>query len=371
VRHPPEIIESAQAQLGDGVVDVGAVLQHARSEFERYFRHRPAPEIPSQFDNDPERTRNEIERMVCGILLGVMTRAAVFEALGRRSQPPVEELGGPVDYTTTYVDEYDTHDGEHQFMEAIVRELDAGLLRFYRRPRATALRIALRDASRRLHDPAPDDHDFDVWTIEADELFRRDSVDVADRVRRTLRHNAETAMLFVRIFPASVAAGFEEAGVAVPTLTAADLQSMFLDAVPTLRISASSRLKNGISPDPRARHLRPMSHEELEVTVHDGHTITTQWRYRNLSRTRRGGRCPANSPLPALSPEERQILRFSNADTTMSTAEALLRLAGLLAPAMWCHQYEANLLCADFPHHTAARRIAAAPQHESNKRWTT
>lgn len=361
MRHPAEIIEWGQVQLGDDSSDADVVetVKQVRTELDEYFSHRPSPTMPSPLERDPQKGRTEIERMVCGVLLGVMTRVAVFEAIENTVQANVVALDRPVDYTTTYVDPYGTHDGEHQFMESMVRALDDGLLRFYRQPRASILRQALRDACAQLPDPAPDDVDFDPWTIEPDELFRLDQVDVVDRVRRTLRHNAETAMLFVRIFPASVLTGYERAGTDPLACTVADLQSMFRDAIPVLRISASLRQKQGISPDPQARHLHPMSPNELHVTVNRDHIVGIRWTDPKLSRPRNGGRCPANSPLPALSTQERRMFDLLGVLDEMCTAEALLHLACLHAPAMWQHQYEANLLCIDVEDHLAARELRA------------
>jgi hypothetical protein len=381
VIHPSEIIATAQRGLTENCTeaDVWQLIDLAREALHAYFSHRSSASVDSPLMADPLKYQMIIERMLMGIVLGVMTRSAIFEAIGRLLEFGSAPKSNHVDYTTVYVGAYSDFDGQHQFMQSMVRELDAGVYRYYKRPIASVYRRVLRDlfravgeAEERYGKPLPNglkppqQLPIDPWTTEADLLFACDVRDVRERVRHTLRHNAETAMLFIRVFPGSVLQGFERSGQCQADLTLLQLQTTFLEALPTLLISATRRLKNGIPENAMARQEDPIQFEELLCDV-AGETFRLYWRDRHLARPRKGGRCPAASPMRGLSPQQQRVisvLRSADAgrltavpmeDGTMSTAEALLRLALFMAPEMWLHQYEAHQICAELREPVAVR----------------
>lgn len=395
MRHPAQIISTAQESLVeiesiDGllpsvsseeirdrtIVRVETVLSLARQDFETYFSHRPATHLPSPLEADPKKTQMEIERLLYGILLGVMSRGAVFEALEKAllgDSLDVSDL--VVDYTTPYVDEYPDYEGEHQFMTALVRRLDDGLAAYYKRPHTLAYRKMLqkvatdvREAERAFGKPLPpkllrdsesspiERAEFDVWTVDSELLFSQDIRNVKDNVRQTLRHNAETAMLSVRIFPECVLSGFEDAGIDPPELKLEELQQLHLQALPILMIKGSVRQKNGIPEDPQFRQQGVGLLGDLIVEVDQGGVRNFRWANRKFSRMHTAGRCPANSSLSGLSKQQTKTIEMIRSSDTqrpnesksfMSTIEALLRLATVVAPEMWAHQFAAHRLCID------------------------
>lgn len=378
---PSEIIASAQAKLflsTDVVVDdILCVLEDARDKLYAYFFYRSASGFSNAYESDPVKAELEIATSVNGILLGVMCREAVFAALSQISEGPhVFVEVNEVDYTTAFVDEYSRDDGEHQFMKALVSLLDGGLLHFYRQPGANAFRLALRDASKRLtqaqfvagkfHRAIPSciEIGFDEWTIDADKLFVVDVHDVRDRVRRALRHNAETVMLFVRLFPASILDAYERERRPLGVFRLTELQHVFFHALPTMLIQSSIRLKRELSEDPKTRHSGTLQSDQLICELGDRGISGFHWSSSRLKRQHRGGRCPANASLPALSRTQQDFIGStfigSMGETnalccnsqdveswTMSTAEALFRLAIHVVPELWQHQYEAHMICSD------------------------
>lgn len=397
MEHPGQIISRAQQFLievesdsrrgvdGDGdrreietrtSILLAEVLGAARQSLDAFYARRPASRGASLAEAEPARTRMDIERFVFDILLGVMVRGAVFEAL----QLAIEREGEPsddavVDYTTAFVDRYSAVEGEHQFMTEMVARLDHGLFRYYGKLHAPIYRLALRDATHRLVEaeraygkPMPpkllregrhemtSDFEHGIWTCDRFELFATDVHDVRDRVRRALRHNAETAMLSVRLLPESIERALVESDAGLGHLTMRGLQDLFFRAIPTLVQPAGLRLRQPISDDSQSRHLQTPPAESLVCEVRGSVVSGFRWRDRRLERRRSNGRCPANADLPGLNRQQRELivsLRAAHgwpwvrpsAALTMCTAEALLLLGGLVAPRMWRDQFEVHLLC--------------------------
>lgn len=362
MKHLDVIIRDGQIAM-QVPVDVVTVLEDVREQARLFFAHRPSDRVPSRLDVDPSGCDVEIERIVCGILLGALTRGAIVEALDAVftfgvQAPPLSSPDNVPNYGTAFVDRYDTSDGEHQFMEVLVATLEAGLAEYRKNPGSQNFESALDDAVRRLAIAERCVTPEQAWTTP-------DGNDPKDRVLRTLSHNAETAMMFVRIFPVCVLSGYERVGIAAPAFDVARLQGLFVEAIPTFALAARVHLT---SPAPRSastRHVAPISPESFLIDVSDGGDIRGfAWRHAAWEKSHRGGRCPAGSPLISPSPAEMRVRSVLGIDPKQpwSTAETLLQLAGAVAPELWRHQYEANLLCIDLGHADIARTVAMEAQ---------
>lgn len=371
-QNPGEIIAESQARLlaiTPTAQDVNSVLECAREGFLSYFSYASTVGVRSSVDQ-PQSATAEAENLGCAILFGLMARAAIFETLELLLNGEEFDETRAVDYTMAYVPLYSDIDGEHQFLTALVRLLDEGVVRFYAQTHSQVFRNALRETLERRTKAgwqkeqyvAPIEKPFDPWTISAPSLLETDTGQPSEYLRRTLRHNAETALVAsIQIFPSSILEGYEDCYTTPPTLSVLELQLLYLQALPAIITSARVRNRYRIPSDPYFRQQNPSQSDEFRCELQQTGTWTFRWTDPRLNRPTSAGRCPAGAELESASPRERcTIARLRAFDshfldetttistTTMSTVEALFRVALVAAPELWANQMEANLLCPEF-----------------------
>lgn len=320
-----------------------------------------------------------VHNVLCEILLGVITRGVIFESLEACMTGAVASGGllaasaGAPTYLVPLIEPYSELDGEHQFMSGMSSVLDLGLSAYYRTPTASMLRGLLRSSTEDLKKATTNgtqsevyaDLAFDPWTAEPDELLRLDGAPVRELVRATLRHNSETVMEFVRIFPASVREGFLVTG-HVTTMPFSRLCDWYFSVAPLAASAASVRSKRRSVAELHARRSTPLPPEAFICQVEHGEIVGFEWAGRRNGAGQTHSNCPAGSALPPFSSQEARVMDVARSRDIkynddgilrhhrwMNTAEALLRVAGYVAPVMWRCQFEAHELCPELWDETA------------------
>jgi hypothetical protein len=315
-----------------------AVVERSRLDLTRFFDGSSSQ--PS--------TEAAVENVLCEIFLGVMTRGAIFESLAARLEE-VEPRSEPFPYVTPMVAPYSAVDGDHQFMSELTQLLDDGVWRYYQLPHTRVLRDLLQTSTTALCRLTPS-------ALPGSQGV--DTEGTGDFLRDTLRHNAETALIYVRAFAPCITSAYADIECEPPVMTVSSLQRWFCSASSEIARDALRPLGRNTVAEPAFRTAQRLPPERLVCHLVDG-KITGFTLDGPNPPSRVHSNCPAASAFPGFTARQDQTIAGTRRNDhsknglearrvpadLMSTAEALFRLASFAAPRLWEHNYEAHLLC--------------------------